>query len=453
MLSSSLPREAQGLRPSDWMNTAVWDELVALTGALAVYFAVISVAHWFVLPPAAARVMAPLAAASSGILLATCVAIRRRGSSNPRSQLLAFFVGCVALTNCAVHLWLLGKPEDSTNFAIVMAASGWLMLSRRWLLIVVILIWGTWGAVVYSVQTTGNWTHYAFFLLAATALGVIVQSARRNLIGRVIRAETDRRLLVDHLEEVVVARTRELQQSQDQLRHSERLASIGTLAAGIAHEINNPLGLMLLTTERIKCQFGAAATEADAQRLFDEQTEYIQRCARIVKNVLRFSGEQPTERWAEDVNVTIWKAVALTTVYAKERDALIETKLDPSLPPVLMNPLEIEQVLVNLINNGIEAGAAAPHVVVHSSQVGEVVRLVVSDNGPGVSDETRAKMFDPFYTTRRTEGGTGLGLSLAYGIVADHGGTIRVDNRRASGLTVIIELPVATASSDTLQAM
>ena len=173
--------------------------------------------------------------------------------------------------------------------------------------------------------------------------------------------------------------------------------------------------------------------------------------ARIVKNVLRFSGEQPTERWAADVNIALCKAVALTTAYAKERDATIETRLDPSMPPVSMNPLEIEQVLVNLINNGIESAVASPHVVVCSRHVGDVVQLAISDNGRGVSEETRAQMFDPFYTTRRSEGGTGLGLSLVYGIVADHGGTVRAENNRDHGITVVIELPVAATGSDRLQ--
>ena len=147
------------------------------------------------------------------------------------------------------------------------------------------------------------------------------------------RAEAGRRQLVEHLEEVIDERTRDLQASQDKLRHSERLASIGTLAAGIAHEINNPLGLMILSAHRIKSQIGAAADDAGVEAVFEEHFEYGQRCARIVKNVLQFAREQPTERWAADMNASVRKAVELTALYAKERGGTVETASIRRCPP------------------------------------------------------------------------------------------------------------------------
>ena len=110
-----------------------------------------------------------------------------------------------------------------------------------------------------------------------------------------------------------------------------------------------------------------------------------------------------------------------------------------------MNPLEIEQALVNLINNGIQSAVEAPRVVISSRHTGRAVRLTIADNGCGVSRQTHSHMFDPFFTTRQSEGGTGLGLSLVYGIVSDHGGTVEAVSNRDQGITVIVEIPLQPA--------
>ncbi|HEY4313621.1 MAG TPA: ATP-binding protein [Pirellulales bacterium] len=447
MFSLLSGRSARPAETTDYVDAAVGDELAALTGALTAFYLIVSVAHWFLLPRHAALVMTPLAAVSACILLATFISIQKYRLWAQWLQPLAFFVFSVALINCAVHLYLLGKPEDSTNLALLVAASGWLTLSYAWYATAASMIWASWLGVVLFAAPPGNWPHFGFFLLGATALGFIIQSARRNMFLRMIRAEADRRLLVEHLEEVIDKRTHDLRDSQDKLRHSERLASIGTLAAGIAHEINNPLGLMVLSAHRIKSHLGEAATTNEIAVLFNEHSEYGQRCARIVKNVLHFAREQPTERGAADLNAAVTKAVVLTTAYATERGGTIETSLDLTLPAVTMNRLEIEQVLVNLINNGIESAANSPHVVISSGLAGGAARLEISDNGRGMSDQTRAHMFDPFFTTRRSDGGTGLGLSLVYGIVYDHGGTLEVISKQDQGTKVIVELPLSPTST------
>ncbi len=279
MLSLSSAHANRRDEPIDYLDAAVGDELAALTGALTVFYAVASVAHWFLLPRHAAVIMTPLAAVSACILAVTCVCMRRYRLQARWLHPVAFFVFNVALVNCVLHLYLLGRPEDTTNLALLVTASGWLTLSRRWFATVAALIWGSWFAIVFFVAPAGNWTHFGFFLLGATALGVIIQIARRNMFLRMIRAEADRQQLIEHLEEIIDERTHDLRTSQDKLRHSERLASIGTLAAGIAHEINNPLGLMILSAHRLKHYFGDAAAESEAEALFNEHFEYGQRCA------------------------------------------------------------------------------------------------------------------------------------------------------------------------------
>ncbi len=163
--------------------------------------------------------------------------------------------------------------------------------------------------------------------------------------------------------------------------------------------------------------------------------------------MLQFAREKPTERWAGDINAAVRKAIDLTALYAKERGGTIETSLDTALPPVVMNPLEIEQALVNLINNAIEAAPAAPRVVISSCRSSAAVRLKISDNGRGMTRQTHSHMFDPFFTTRRDEGGTGLGLSLVYGIISDHGGTVEAITNHDQGITVVVEIPIQPAAT------
>jgi len=442
----SVTAPSQEKEPRDYVDEAVGDELAALTGALTVFYLIVSVAHWYLLPRHAAIIMTPLAALSACVLLTTCLLVQRHRLWAQWLHPVAFFVFNVALANCVTHLYLLGRPEDTTNLALLISASGWLTLSRKWLATAATMIWGSWFAVAYFAAASSNWAHFGFFLLGATALGVIIQTARRNMFLRMIGAERDRQVLVDHLEDIIEQRSRDLLMSRDKLRHSERLASIGTLAAGIAHEINNPLGLMMLSVHRIKKHFGTAADVPEVTGLFDDHSEYGHRCARIIKNVLQFAREQPTERWPADINTAIIKAIELTTPYVAERGGTIETSLDPSLPAVIMNPLEVEQVIVNLINNGIEAADASPQVHITTSLEHGMVRLTVSDNGRGLSEDIRAHMFDPFFTTRRLKGGTGLGLSLVYGIVSDHGGTVEAIRNNAPGTTIVVELPIQCES-------
>jgi two-component system, cell cycle sensor histidine kinase and response regulator CckA len=251
----------------------------------------------------------------------------------------------------------------------------------------------------------------------------------------------------EHLEELVAARTRQLQTSLDQLRHSERLASVGTLAAGIAHEINNPVGMILLSAE----QALAHSTEQDREHGVDRYLRDIvgnaKRCGQIVKNVLRFARHEPAERWSADINNVVQRAVELTRAYATRRGGAIETRLCPDLPAIVLNPLEIEQVFVNLIRNGIEAADEAPRIKIASEMVRSVVRITVGDNGRGVSPDDRSRIFDPFFTTRRGSEGAGLGLSVSYGIVTDHGGTIRVESAPGGGTIMVVEL-LGSATSE-----
>lgn len=242
----------------------------------------------------------------------------------------------------------------------------------------------------------------------------------------------------DHLEELVAERTRELDKSREQLQRAERLASLGTLAAGIAHEINNPLGMMLLSTDIALRSLDKPEKLAE---LLGQQRSDVERCSRIVKGVLNFARQQPTEKLPQDLNEIVRHGMHFTQEYAKIHGVVMEEHLADPLNRIMGNAIELEQVVVNLVHNAVQACSAGGHVAIETHQVDGKVRLVIRDDGCGMTSEQIEHAFDPFYTTRQGKGGTGLGLSTVHGIVAGHGGTIEIASEANRGSVFTIEFP------------
>jgi signal transduction histidine kinase len=245
----------------------------------------------------------------------------------------------------------------------------------------------------------------------------------------------------ERLEELVEERTTELARSREKLVRSERMASVGTLAAGIAHQINNPVASIVAAAQyALVCEEDEDAPQVWKRALLD-CVEEGKRCAKIVRSVLQFSREESSEMWPEDLNDVVGRACDLARSYAAECSA--ELSFEPIVEPcpVRMSPIQIEQVVVNLIRNAVESRATGAQVVVRTRRNAGIVSVEVCDNGRGMSQEDCKRIFDPFFTTRLDAGGTGLGLSMAHGIVLDHRGTIGVESRIGEGTTVIVELP------------
>ena len=185
-------------------------------------------------------------------------------------------------------------------------------------------------------------------------------------------------------------RTRQLETSLEQLRHSERLASVGTLAAGIAHEINNPVGMILLSAEQLLVSMPASPDKVAAP-VVQDIIDNAKRCGQIVKSVLRFARHEPARRGPDNVNIVIGDAISLTRALATKRGVTIHAALAADLPQVLLNRVELEQVFVNLICNGIEATVdKAPHITIVTERAADTVRVTVTDNGRGIRSEDRA---------------------------------------------------------------
>ena len=230
-----------------------------------------------------------------------------------------------------------------------------------------------------------------------------------------------------------------LREAAERVHHSERLASIGTLAAGIAHEINNPIGSILVAAQ-YALSIGTAGDEV-ARRSLEDIAGHARRCGRIVKNVLRFARQETLERRSCDLNECVERIRDLARHVADGRSASVEFDLSARPLPVLVSPTAIEQVLLNVIRNAVEADQDGGRVRVVTEGGAGKARVVVRDQGRGMSIEEKTFLFDPFYTTRRAEGGTGLGLSISHGIVTDHGGVIHVESQPGRGTTVTVELP------------
>jgi len=261
--------------------------------------------------------------------------------------------------------------------------------------------------------------------------------------GRVVWCRTSLSPLPGHAPALVVAvdDVSEQRRAEQKIRESERLVAVGTLSAGIAHEINNPVGSVLASAQYALMVMGDPdGPEKVAEALRNIEAE-ARRCGQIVKSVLKFAREETTERWPVDLNAIVGQVRDHSMEMTRRYGADLELELAPGLPEVLANPTEMEQLLANLIRNALQAGGYGIHVLVSTAERGGKVRLSVRDDGPGMPPEVREQIFDPFFTTREASGGTGLGLSMVHGIVSGHGGTISVHSEPGRGTEVRVELP------------
>jgi two-component system NtrC family sensor kinase len=259
-----------------------------------------------------------------------------------------------------------------------------------------------------------------------------------------------------NLEEKIIERTLQLEEAQAQLIQSEKMSAIGQLAAGVAHELNNPLGGILgyaqFTLEKLNKNIPEKTTAKEIQsyiRYVSDIETQARRCKTIVQNLLKFSR---TSRTVEFDDVDVNKAVEETLSFVAHQLHLsqieLNVQLDPRLPHIQGNIGQLQQVFTNLIINAMHAckpGAAIDIQSRYSPALGEfggAVELMFKDHGHGIKEEHLKKIFEPFFTTKEIGKGTGLGLSVSYGIIKEHGGEITVVSEVGCGSTFTIVLPV-----------
>jgi two-component system NtrC family sensor kinase len=280
-------------------------------------------------------------------------------------------------------------------------------------------------------------------------LGILATSF--NDMTRSLRA-TKRELdaLMHGLERQVQERTAALQNAQDQLVRTEKLTSLGKLSASIAHEINNPLA-GILTFAKLIVRTLEQGTPDDATRkslvkhlhLVERETE---RCSAIVRNLLDFARERPLALKDLHVHAVVEEALQLLANQIQIQGVVLEKRLAP-VPVVEGDFGQLRQACVNVVMNACEAMARGGRLVVEAAVVegGRWVELAFQDSGPGIPPDHMSKIFDPFFTTK--ERGTGLGLSVVYGIVERHGGKIEIQTEVGKGTRVMIRLPPKKAEA------
>jgi PAS domain S-box-containing protein len=236
----------------------------------------------------------------------------------------------------------------------------------------------------------------------------------------------------------------DLKRRAEQARRDENLVSLGTFVAGIAHEINNPVAAIMMAAHVAKSELDKPEGSGTVRAMLEQISEASDRCARIVRSVLKFSRQEKSERWAVPLHELLVRSrdLALTQFTGKSLRIVLDES-DP-LHRVIVNPIEIQQVVHNLVTNAHQAGAT--EILIRTEPDGQRSCLYVSviDNGCGMSPEQVQRSVDPFYTTRELEGGSGLGLSICHGIITSLGGKLEIHSTPDSGTTIRFDLPMET---------
>ncbi|MFZ1206457.1 MAG: ATP-binding protein [Candidatus Acidiferrales bacterium] len=243
-------------------------------------------------------------------------------------------------------------------------------------------------------------------------------------------------------------------QIQSKMLQTEKMAALGQLVSGIAHELNNPLTAIMGYTQLMLGHGLDAGQFSEATKVYQE----AERARRIVKNLLYFARETAPERTRVDLNEIVERTLALRSYELKMENIVVALELAPGLPETIADPYQLQQVVLNLLINAEQAlleGRGQGRVLIRTSHViqgagahvSDRIVLDVSDDGPGVPPEIASRIFDPFFTTKQPGFGTGLGLSIVYGIVHQHHGEVTFENQPGGGARFVVELPVVPIPS------
>jgi two-component system NtrC family sensor kinase len=266
-----------------------------------------------------------------------------------------------------------------------------------------------------------------------------------TMVSELVRAHQQLREWGETLERKVEQRTTELKAMQAHLIQSEKLAGVGKLAAGVAHEINNPLTCVLTNSSLILADLPPDdPRREDLQAIVDETL----RCRKIVKGLLDFARQTKPQKQKLSLNKVAEDVVTLVRNQASFQNITIQTELDSDIPSVLADADQMRQVVLNIILNAADAMPQGGQIRVRSllEPKSNRVMLRISDTGPGIPIEIQDKLFEPFFTTKKT--GTGLGLAIAYGIMERHKGALKVESSLGQGTTIIVILPTDVETID-----
>jgi two-component system NtrC family sensor kinase len=259
-------------------------------------------------------------------------------------------------------------------------------------------------------------------------------------VNRISQADTEKELAV-----------RKEEMMSQQVIETGKLASVGELAAGIAHEINNPVGIMIEEAGWIEDlleeeDLTGSENEKELYRALAQIRTQGRRCKEITHKLLSFA--RKTDTRIVEISITdLLKEIAyLSSQRAKYSNVEIRTRFEENLPLIPASETEMQQVFLNLVNNALDAMEKTGGIItLGAKRTGNDIIVTVSDNGPGIADANLARIFDPFYTTKPVGKGTGLGLSICYGIIKKIGGDINVRSTKGEGAAFELRFPVTQA--------
>jgi len=238
----------------------------------------------------------------------------------------------------------------------------------------------------------------------------------------------------------------EQRRQQERLQEHSRLASVGELASGVAHEINNPLAAILGLSELIQMENSTPGITEDARKIQDAAL----RAAKVVQNLLSFARKSEPEKRHRDIASVVDRALLLKVSDLKLGNIQVTTDHSEGVPPTMVDDLQIIQVMLNILTDAeqaIKSRQGPGEMTITTKLVSDIIRISVSDDGLGIPAEHLNSIFDPFFTTKEVGDGTGLGLSICYGIVRGHGGEMWVESAQGEGATFHLDLPVLPAET------
>jgi signal transduction histidine kinase len=236
----------------------------------------------------------------------------------------------------------------------------------------------------------------------------------------------------------------EKQRIEEQLQVAGRLAAVGELAAGVAHELNNPLAAVQAFAQLLVDRDDLDETiKSDVETIYEE----VQRATKITNNLLSFAGRHKPEKRLISINDVLERSLELHAYLMRINNIEVVKELDPGLPTTMADFHQIQQVFVNIINNAEQAMTEANgkgKLLVKAERLGEMIRTTFTDDGPGIPKENLNRIFDPFFTTKGVGKGTGLGLGISFSLVQEHAGHLYIESKLGEGATFIVEIPIVS---------
>jgi len=229
--------------------------------------------------------------------------------------------------------------------------------------------------------------------------------------------------------------------TEEQLIIADRLASIGELASGIAHELNNPLTSVIGFSQLLLGKDVPDEVKEDVEIIYSE----ARRAADVMKNLLAFARKHSPEKQLININGVIEKVLALRAYEHKVENIQVVSRLAPDLPLTMADCFQLQQVFLNIVINAehfMRRESRRGTLTITTRRTGGIIRASFTDDGPGIVRENLGRLFEPFFTTKEVGEGTGLGLSICHGIITEHGGRIYAESEPGKGATFVVELPV-----------